>query len=853
MSGRIYMNLRLVMAGAAVALGAVATSLRGTPLPESYPLGEANERGAVVDEHLAAWLAEHVERPSPLDMDAEAFAAYVVKQDPITTVYLRLTRAIRDNAPEVTLRPMVDQAMKLVTEASANGRTGRYVEETLSHPLLPFLLRELLHAGVLKGEERQRVQGTFAQTGLGTCASKQKLLDEIAKERLQEASDDELRELLARVDSFRSQGFKKAAMRRFLTDLPEPRRRVVADQALSMAKSVPGLIRGDGSVAWLVKMAEEAKADGEDEKESAVLAFNQARRLAARHQCAAARDLLRGALPSLKNDLKTLDDAVNTGKAIDGCFRVRDTKLRAEFWRQIAGLMGDTYGIFGWAEAKLRLGFIGWSANDFPEAKALFKEVQAKAKANGAKMRKYEARATFGLGRIAENESSPDQALPYYRDYLLRFPDQENFEEALMGLVLIHADRGEWEPALKPIESLIQAQTQLTPDERSGSALSFALFWAGRGYLQQGRRTEAAEMWRRVATEYYSTYYGALGHYLLERLTGRRLALQPSRAPVFRMAALRDAFAAVDQRRVRRAEALMRLGLRSEAACEIEELDLADGKPEKLLVKALMMHAAGQWLDAVKAYDALPRSFRSALAPGLERIIFPIRYHTEVKTLAERAGVDPDLVMAIIRQESVFNPLARSPVGAMGLMQLMPDTASMEFRRLTPGYLGDDEKRHIRERLANPLNLLVAETNLALGVHHLRSLLGKYGVPVYVLSAYNASPAAVQRWITNIASKDILAFIEKIPYKETRGYVKLVLRNYFYYKRWYGEPGSNLTHFDVLTASLAPLLKPEAQVATAPAKAAVAPATKSAGPAVPAVAPVAPVAPLKDSEESSVE
>jgi soluble lytic murein transglycosylase len=385
-----------------------------------------------------------------------------------------------------------------------------------------------------------------------------------------------------------------------------------------------------------------------------------------------------------------------------------------------------------------------------------------------------------------------------------------------MSLVLIHADKGEWADALAPLENLIAEQAKLPPDERSTGALSFALFWAGRVYLEQNRLADAEEMWRRVASEYYSTYYGAIGHYLLEKATGKRLALQPQRTPPFRMNVLRDAFSPLDRARVRRVEALMRIGLQNEAACELEELDIADAKPEKLLVKALMMHAAGHWLDAIKAYDALPRSYRNTLATGFERILFPIKYQSEIKALAEKAQVDPDLVTAIIRQESVFNPAARSPVGAMGLMQLMPATASMELKRVEPGYMPPEERKMIKQRLGKPASLLVADTNLVIGVHHVRTLLGKYGSPVYVLSAYNASPAAAQRWMTTIPTKDVLAFIEKIPYKETRAYVKLVLRNYFYYKRWYGDPKGTMKHLDAVTSPLVAMVEQDLNKITAP-------------------------------------
>ena len=69
-------------------------------------------------------------------------------------------------------------------------------------------------------------------------------------------------------------------------------------------------------------------------------------------------------------------------------------------------------------------------------------------------------------------------------------------------------------------------------------------------------------------------------------------------------------------------------------------------------------------------------------------------------------------------------------------------------------------------------------------------LFSKYKNPIYVLTSYNANPRATEEWLENIDTSDALAFIERIPYRETRAYVKLVMRNYFYYKRWYEEPGA---------------------------------------------------------------
>ncbi len=795
MYGPRHMRFRVPFAGCILAVSLSATPLLATSLPDSYPLGEAEVSGVTIDPNLAAWLEQHADQPSPLDMDQATFDQFVGKQDLVTSLYLKLLRQGHDSEAERKIaRGLADLALKQLDSDQDASQS-----EFLNHPLLPFLYVELLKADVLSGDERSRVIAGFGQTGSGTCAQKERIFDAITKENVSSLSDDGLRDFLTHIDSFRSTNFKRNALKRFLGVVPENRQNAVSARALSMAMPYPAILR---QTPWLKALAEK---HGKSDEPYAT--FDEARKLAKKRLCSKAKDVLVGALKT-KVGQDSLDEALTAAKGIDGCYRSRSKELRADFWKNLTDQMGRTYGTDGWAEAKLRLGFIHWSANNYDEAKPLFLEVIAKTE---GKFKQYEARAIFALARIAENENDLDKASEYYKDYMARFPTQENAEEALMALVLIHGDKGEWADALLPLESLIQAQTQLSPDKRSVSAMSFALFWAGRIYVEQNRLKDAGEMWRRVASEYYSTYYGAIGHFMLEKLSAKKLALQPAKTPTFRMHALREAFSPEDRVKVKRVEALMRLGLGSEAICELEEVDVSDGQPEKVLVKALMMHAAGHWLDAIKAYDSLPRTFRNSLAIGFERILFPRKYATEVQALAKKAGVDPDLVLAIIRQESVFNPLARSPVGAMGLMQLMPATAAQESKRLDATYVSAAEKKQMRQRAGNPMNLLVAETNLTIGIHHVHTLLSKYPGPVYVLAAYNASPSAAGRWMNTIPTKDILAFIEKIPYKETRAYVKLVLRNYFYYKRWYGTPNESLPHLDEVTSPLIAMVKSDAK------------------------------------------
>ena len=201
----------------------------------------------------------------------------------------------------------------------------------------------------------------------------------------------------------------------------------------------------------------------------------------------------------------------------------------------------------------------------------------------------------------------------------------------------------------------------------------------------------------------------------------------------------------------------------------------------------MLLHSVGSWLDAIKIFDSIPRSYRGGLPAGFERVLFPRKYAEIVKDRSAKLTLDPDFVFALVRQESVFAKNATSPVGATGLMQLMPATARLEAGKLSNSYVDQATRSGIQSAIATPSTLRDPEVNVTLGVHHLWRLMNIYRSPVVALSSYNAGTAATQKWKKTIASDDWLTFIERIPYKETRSYVKLILRNYFYYNRWYNS------------------------------------------------------------------
>jgi soluble lytic murein transglycosylase len=146
-----------------------------------------------------------------------------------------------------------------------------------------------------------------------------------------------------------------------------------------------------------------------------------------------------------------------------------------------------------------------------------------------------------------------------------------------------------------------------------------------------------------------------------------------------------------------------------------------------------------------------------------------------IQQKAQEQELDPYLVLALIRQESLFDPQARSPAAALGLMQLLPSTASRVAKQIG---------------VAPPSNeqLFQPEVNLVLGTQYLKDLLQRYSDDWFkAIAAYNAGEAAVDRWEKEISTDDAEEFVERIPYLETRGYVKLVMRNHRIYKLLYDQ------------------------------------------------------------------
>jgi soluble lytic murein transglycosylase len=149
-------------------------------------------------------------------------------------------------------------------------------------------------------------------------------------------------------------------------------------------------------------------------------------------------------------------------------------------------------------------------------------------------------------------------------------------------------------------------------------------------------------------------------------------------------------------------------------------------------------------------------------------LLFPVLHWETISRQAARTGIDPTLILGVIRQESAFEEKARSKANAYGLMQILPSTG----RKLA---------KQAKIARFTPKSLFQAETNIVLGTQFLASLLQQYDRTEFALAAYNAGETRVDRWRKEFGAVDMAEFVEQIPFSETRGYVKQVLSNKAHY------------------------------------------------------------------------
>ena len=376
-----------------------------------------------------------------------------------------------------------------------------------------------------------------------------------------------------------------------------------------------------------------------------------------------------------------------------------------------------------------------------------------------------------------------DRAAEFYRRTLDLFPDGKNSQAA--------AWRVAWTAYLerKPeAADMLEAYVRRFP---TSSYVQDALYWLGRAYERSGNTAHARSFYQAGATRFPLTYFGEKSAARLlpepEGIVGTPvnpaeiLSVIPPAPP---LPLVDQPLTPKAQERQMRARALSDIAFDSLAELEYRAAYASIRVPRLLMDAAGSAIAAGHYGVGIATMRQVFPQLEARRVPEIPnefwRTAFPLPYESSLRMAAAGNHVDPMFIAGLVRQESAFESNAVSHQGAMGLMQVMPSTASKLARQL--------KVRYARARLTDP------GYNLKLGARYLADLIQVFGTHEAALAAYNAGEDRVVQWTTGQNYLETAEFVESIPFTETREYVQIVIRNAEVYRQVYDPIKADQTH-----------------------------------------------------------
>jgi soluble lytic murein transglycosylase len=374
------------------------------------------------------------------------------------------------------------------------------------------------------------------------------------------------------------------------------------------------------------------------------------------------------------------------------------------------------------------------------------------------------AEAMWMRARALEDADRLPEAVTAYKALAARYPKREVAGGAMWRLGWYAYLKGDFRDAAKSWEKLVASTGNRA--YRIG-----AIYWRARAIEGTKDRGAAMPLYRQVLAEAPRSYYGVLAARRVGGLTDVSI-------PAAITLPADPAEALAGDPGFMRVELLRRLGLIEAALEELDDVvERAIGDPVRLYGLsnayarderyhlALRIHRRHLANLAASGDPALPRAFWET--------VYPFAWRSDVTAAAQRAGIEPYLVAAVVREESSYYPRAVSRAGARGLMQLMPATARPMAEHRGLAFAGG-------ELLDDP------RANLDMGTAFLGGLMREFSDPRLAVAAYNAGPARVRGWWQARRTSDVEAWVEQIPFDETRQYVKRVMLSWEEYRRVYG-------------------------------------------------------------------
>ncbi len=391
---------------------------------------------------------------------------------------------------------------------------------------------------------------------------------------------------------------------------------------------------------------------------------------------------------------------------------------------------------------------------------------------------KYAARAYYNLADCHVWLGDDKKAVETIREGLQRAPSGRlGF---LYYLARHFLERGEYQEALGYLLKLDGYSSKRLPE---GVTREEIHYWKGLCLEKLDQSDESKQAYQ-VAAQGSPNYFSYRARFRLpdeapvarpessDGWTGKLLGARPA---FFDEASRREYF---EKDPTARARELIFLGLFDEAAREIQRTDkkaFPGGNVDRLFNLAHYADLGELPAESISAAERLRDAAFSKRAPEefpepVRSLVFPKHYWDLVSTLGQRHGVEPELLLSVIRQESRFQAHAKSPAAARGLMQFMVSTARQLARELSIDPPSEED-------------LYRPEVSVQLGSYYLSKLLKEFGGSMEkALAAYNGGPENVDRWSAKLGTDDPSFFVANIGYRETKLYVLTVMGNYYAYR-----------------------------------------------------------------------
>ncbi len=388
-------------------------------------------------------------------------------------------------------------------------------------------------------------------------------------------------------------------------------------------------------------------------------------------------------------------------------------------------------------------------------------------------------KSLFFMGRIFEDKKRFSKAQGFYRRLLESYPYGVYTGAAAFKIPWIHRLQNRRKEAIEGFKRAITFYKSSNFEElveefsASTSFLPAAYFWlAQTAESMKGFETRDYYL-RELIAEHPFSFYSFIARAKIGKGIGDVIDPQNYGFLEYRDEQLRID----DHIRLYRAEALISVGFFNYALEELNRLKSLDNVSNGFLFYLASLYFQSQsYKHAIGLiWEIIDREEKDMISLNLAKTLFPQVYWELISKHSKKKKFSPFLALALSRQESAFQKDVVSKANAVGLMQLLPQTAR-EVAKSSSLVLPDEES------LKDP------KFNVPLGVEYLKRLLKEFGGNIpFALAAYNAGPHKVRSWRRIRKNLDILEFIESIPYRETRGYVKKVLRNYLIYLALYQD------------------------------------------------------------------